>query len=140
VAQETVRAARYFTQEDDGLAQPWHGRVWLNPPYATGLIDRFAAKLVNEYQAGRVTAAVALVDNRTDTGWLLWLAITCTRFCFTRGRIRFYNEARVEGGSPANGSVLFYFGDDPEAFERVFRRFGWGGAATFVHAAEEPCL
>jgi hypothetical protein len=32
-AQATVRAKKYFTVEDDGLAQDWHGRVWLNPPY-----------------------------------------------------------------------------------------------------------
>jgi len=25
---------RYFTQADDGLAQPWEGLVWMNPPYS----------------------------------------------------------------------------------------------------------
>src|SRR5262249_56141272 len=32
-AQEIVKAQRYFTLEQDGLIRPWHGRVWLNPPY-----------------------------------------------------------------------------------------------------------
>ena len=29
-----IPAKRYFTQEDDGLSQPWEGLVWMNPPYS----------------------------------------------------------------------------------------------------------
>lgn len=30
-----VPAKRWFTVEDDGLTQPWHGIVWCNPPYSS---------------------------------------------------------------------------------------------------------
>jgi len=35
----------YYTQEDDGLAQQWHGNVWMNPPFSTNKvwIERFVA-------------------------------------------------------------------------------------------------
>lgn len=28
-----IPAKRYYTQADDGLAQPWEGLVWCNPPF-----------------------------------------------------------------------------------------------------------
>ena len=40
-----IPARRYFTMADDGLAQPWAGRVWMNPPYsdASRWVRRFIA-------------------------------------------------------------------------------------------------
>jgi len=69
VAQQTVMAERFFTIDDDGLRQEWTGRVWLNPPYSRGVISRFVNKLLTEYHAGRVTAAILLTNNFTDTKW-----------------------------------------------------------------------
>lgn len=40
-----VPVAAVWTKEDDGLTRPWHGFVWLNPPFsdATAWADRFMA-------------------------------------------------------------------------------------------------
>ena len=78
-ANETVKAATYFTKEDDGLSHDWPGRVWLNPPYG-GLSAPFTERLIRQYQAGITTAAVLLVNaNSTDTGWFqaLWDYVLC---------------------------------------------------------------
>jgi phage N-6-adenine-methyltransferase len=39
-----IPARHHYTQDDDGLAQPWHGVVWCNPPYSapTPWCKRFA--------------------------------------------------------------------------------------------------
>ena len=32
--QRTAPAAKYLTEDDDGLTSPWHGLIWCNPPYS----------------------------------------------------------------------------------------------------------
>ncbi len=36
IANQTVKAKAYFTKQNDGLSQPWHGHVWMNHPFHRG--------------------------------------------------------------------------------------------------------
>lgn len=125
-ANETVRAAKIFTAEDNGLSAEWKGRVWLNPPYASGLIEKFAEKIVEEYGKRNVTAAVVLTDNATETKWFRCLAEVADAIVFTDHRINFLNGGTFAPGSPTRGQAFFYFGHDSEKFFEVFGQFGWG--------------
>ena len=118
-AQRTVRATVYYTAETDGLAQPWRGRVWLNPPYRADLIGRFVRKLLDELEAGNVTEAVLLVHARTDAAWFHEAAGGAVAVCFKLGRISFETPDGT-GDSPTTGSAFLYYGDRPDRFARIF--------------------
>jgi hypothetical protein len=123
-AQKTVQAERFYTAADDGLAQEWEGRVWLNPPYVQPLIEHFAIKLVEEVGSGRVSQAILLTHNYTDTRWFHIAAATSAMICFTRGRIRFLDIDGDECNTPTQGQAFFYYGANVEGFASVFRDFG----------------
>jgi len=125
-AQQTVKASKYFTKEQDGLSRPWHGRVWLNPPFAHGDIANFVSKLVNEYVAGHVTAAILLVHNYTDTAWFHKAVSACRAICFTAGRINFIHaEKGLAPGAAIQGQAFLYFGDGIDAFRTAFEPIGF---------------
>lgn len=99
-----VPARRHYTADDDGLAQPWTGRVFVNPPYGRET-RRWVAKLADHGDG------IALVFARTDAAWWQATARRAGLTCLTAGRLRFYpGTTAAPGGSPALGSSLFAFG------------------------------
>lgn len=46
IAQQTVRAISHYTAAENGLAQEWHGRVWLNPPLSCSTINPAFIRIV----------------------------------------------------------------------------------------------
>jgi hypothetical protein len=123
LAQRRVRARCCFAAEDDGLTQDWHGRVFLNPPYAQPLIEQFIDKLLGEIDAGRVSEAVLLTHNYTDTAWFQKAGRQARAIFFTRGRIKFETPCG-EVAAPTQGQAVFYFGPDAERFSAAFRELG----------------
>jgi phage N-6-adenine-methyltransferase len=124
LAQKIVQARTFFTKKQDGLSKEWGGRVWLNPPYAQPEIGNFIDKLIAEFVARRVSAAVLLTHNYTDTSWFHNAASVAERICFTRGRIRF-EAPHGEIAAPTQGQAFFYFGDDRQLFSSTFAETGF---------------
>ncbi len=122
-AQQWINADRYYTQSDDGLTKDWHGKIWLNPPYGNGITNRWVSKLINEYESGNVTEAIALLRAAVSSSWFNKLASSYPR-CETFKRIRFVDAHGVEQASPAHGNVFFYLGKNTKRFTDVFSEIG----------------
>lgn len=137
VAQRNVRARVFLTAEDDALRPDakWGGpTVWLNPPYANGLIQAFARRLLAELDdpESPVQRALWLSNNNTETEAASILLERADDVCFPRGRIRFLTsdeagkvssqlgldlggapcerEAGVRG-TPLQGQMILGFGE-----------------------------
>jgi phage N-6-adenine-methyltransferase len=122
-AQAVIKATNYFTKADNGLEQEWHGRVWLNPPYAQPLIEDFVKKLLAERKAGHVTAAIMLTHSYTDNAWFQAALKVTDAICFKRRRVKFY-ELEGDEANPTQGQTFFYFGSEADKFVRTFGRIG----------------
>ena len=122
IAQETVKAAVYYTAETNGLDKEWRGNVWMNPPYASDLIGKFIDKLVGELP--NIEQAIVLVNNATETEWFGKLISRASAVCFPRSRVKFYMPDG-KTGAPLQGQAVIYFGEHKERFAEVFSGKGW---------------
>lgn len=67
-APHNAKCENYYTIEDDGLKQPWYGRVWCNPPYSD--LAAWTAKAWSEFELRAADLIVMLLPaNRTEQAW-----------------------------------------------------------------------
>lgn len=100
----TARA--HYYHPIDGLAAPWRGRVWLNPPYSSQIIGRWLQRLADH------GVGTALIFARTETQpFFRQVWERATALLFLEGRLHFHypdgSRARANGGAP---SVLCAYG------------------------------
>jgi len=122
-----VPAAKHYTAQDNGLVQPWDGRVYLNPPFGPR-VEVWFSKLYQERAAGRTTEAIVLWKSATETAAWKTLTALSYRVCFPSARIRFVGPSLSERTGPTFSPSLFYVGTRAERFEEAFSEIGmvWG--------------
>ena len=118
IAQDRVKAKNFFTEETNGLLQPWKGKIWCNPPYSAALIKKFTAKFLQEYQSGNMTEGIMLTNSGTDTQWNLPLSKGIQ--AYTIGRISFLQPDGTQKATGSRGSLFTYLGPNPDKFIEVF--------------------
>lgn len=127
-ANQTVKATRYYTKEENGLMQDWYGRVWLNCPFSQQ--GAWSEKLIRAYRDGNIEQAIFLSQAATERVWFrsLWQYL----ICFTDHQIIF-NRPDKPPYHIYHGTCFVYLGPNEAKFTEVFSRFG-----RIVRAIDTP--
>jgi hypothetical protein len=99
-------ALNHYTVIDNGLVQPWHGRVWLNPPYGNYIAQWLEKMSIHNN-------GIALTFARTETAFFhKYIFPFASSMFFFEKRLYFYDsngtKAKYNGGAP---SVLIAYGN-----------------------------
>lgn len=99
-------AIENYALAHDGLSRPWHGRVWLNPPFNRYQVGRWIKRL-SEHGNG-----IALLHARTEAEWFEPIWDGAAAILFMADRLKFFlpdgTEQPANSGAPV---VLVAFGD-----------------------------
>jgi hypothetical protein len=101
-----VPARQIYTEANDGLRQPWHGLVFMNPPFG----DRFGhvpwLEKFLDYGNG-----VAIVRAYTSSSWWHELMPRAEMILFPKGKTKFIRPDGSIGTAPGHGIVLIGMGE-----------------------------
>lgn len=104
-------ALLHYSMREDGLAQPWFGRVWCNPPYGKQTA-KWLAKLAAHGNG------IALIFARTETAMFfeqVWRKASAV--LFIEGRLYFHHVdgTRAAANSGAPSCLVAYGSNNVEA-------------------------
>jgi hypothetical protein len=124
-----VPARQVFTKRDDGLSQPWHGLVFMNPPFGgrNGHVP-WLRKFFDH------SNGIAIVRAYTSSAWFHEWATRAQTMLFPKGKTKFIRPDGSIGRAPGHGIVLLGMG---ETANTALRRSELG---LFVMLRRSPCV
>jgi hypothetical protein len=127
-----VPARQHYTEADDGLRQPWHGLVWLNPPFGGRRSQVPWLKKFFHHGNG-----IALANALTSADWFHAVVVPNAQvLCFPNGKTKFIRPDGSIGKEPGNGIVLMGAGD---VANDALRRSGLGACMTVDRTSNRIC-
>lgn len=94
---DNAKCPVFFSPEQDGLAQPWGGVCWMNPPYGREII-KWVRKAYESSLCG--ATIVCLLPARTDTKWFHEYVLPYAEIRFLRGRLKFAGKTEKPNSAP----------------------------------------
>ena len=114
-------ARRHVELPENGLEIEWAGRVWLNPPYGTGIMEPWLEKMA-KHRSG-----LTLIFARTETAFFRdYIWSVADSLLFIDGRLYFHLPCgtRAKGNSGGPSVLVSYSAEDT----RILKHSGIAGA------------
>ena len=111
-----VPALNYYTEETNGLAHDWHGKVFMNHPYSDS--KTWVPYAASQYRSGNVEEMILLIKLDVSTKW--WQSISEYPWIAVNTRLRF---GSAKSAAPFQ-SAIEYLGNDLVKFSEIFNKYG----------------
>jgi len=109
-----AKAPKFFTKEDDGLAQVWGGNVYVNPPYGRNETGLWVAKALRSSEEEQAKSVTMLLPASTSTKWFHgYILERATIVLFIKRRVNFIRPDGISGPAPFSSMVVHYQGRNP---------------------------
>ena len=103
-----------YTANENGLIQPWFGRIWLNPPYSQPLLQEFLKRMA-EHNNG-----IALTFSKIEAKWFHNIVLNrAAAIKLLYDRVQFVRPDGTKGLQPRNASMLIAYGEENVEVLRV---------------------
>jgi len=102
---KNAKCKRYFNKKNDGLKQRWKGACWMNPPYDSGVIDKWMEKAYLSSLQG--ATVVCLVPAATSTRWWHDYAMK-GHIEFIKGKVRFGINGDFSKRAPFHSAIVIF--------------------------------
>jgi len=98
-----VPANSFYSEKS--LERPWHGFVWMNPPFGNQNTKRKWLQKFFDHGNG-----IALIPDRTSAPWWQEFSTLADAVLFVAPKVKFERQDGSIGKSPGNGTTLFAAG------------------------------
>ena len=112
-----VPALNYYTEETNGLAHDWHGKVFMNHPYSDS--KTWVPYAASQYRSGNVEEMILLIKLDVSTKW--WQSIGEYPWVAVNTRLR-YGSAK--SAAPFQSAIV-YLGNNLSKFNETFSKYGF---------------
>ncbi len=111
-----VPALNYYTEETNGLAHDWHGKVFMNHPYSDS--KTWVPYAASQYRSGNVEEMILLIKLDVSTKW--WQSISEYPWIAVNTRLRF---GSAKSAAPFQSAIV-YLGNNLVKFSEIFKKYG----------------